>query len=352
MKKSHYMMIAVFIGLTLVLSACMPGIRVVGTPGISLTEEMVFVSYGQHVYGLDVSNGSVIWHYPEEGDNNIAFYAKPLVTDEFVYVGDLANNFHKLDKTTGIPQWTFTEARSFYLGQAAELDGVVFAPNNDGRLYAIDANGGLLWSFETGHYIWNQPQIVNDIIYLGSMDKFVYAISTDGEEIWSAEMAGAITGKPVIDEDGTQVFVGSIGKDLVSLNTSDGSILWTFEADESIWGDPILFEEVLYFADSDGNLYALDASNGNQNWRVTFTGGVVGGLVKIDDGFALATDNGVVRAFNLDGSPKWESTLAGEIYQAPVVNNDYLIAGTIDGENLLYGFNLSGVQLWSTTPEN
>ncbi len=117
------------------------------------------------------------------------------MTDDAIYIGDLANTFHKLDKTSGEEIWSYTGSQGFYLGQAAIYDGVVYAPNNDGNLYALDAdNGSLLWTFKTGHYLWSQPQIANDTIFIGSMDHFAYAISLAGEEIWSSELAGAATG--------------------------------------------------------------------------------------------------------------------------------------------------------------
>jgi len=44
--------------------------------------------------------------------------------------------------------------------------------------------------------------------------------------------------------------------------------------------------------------------------------------------------------------------LDGEIFQAPAVNSNTLVVGTINGDNLVYSFNLTGAQLWSTTPED
>ena len=352
MKKSPYMIIAVFLGLTFILSACVPGPRTVGSPGLSVSDQNVFVSYSSFVYRLDITSGSVDWHFPDEADNQVVFYAPPLVTDEFVYVGDLANNFHKIDIETGQAQWTFSGAKGFYIGQAAEEGGTVYAPSNDGNLYAINANGELLWSFETGHYIWSQPQLAADAIYFGSMDHFVYGLSKNGDQRWSVEMGGAVIGSPVLSEDGSALYVGSIGNEIVALDTSTGDLLWALETEDSVWGRGILSEGTLYFADSGGTLYALNPSDGEPLWQTEFAGSVVGGLTAITDGFVLATEEGVIKAFNFDGSPKWESSLAGEIFQAPGVNDEIIVAGTVDGENLVYAFNLSGVQLWSTTPEN
>ncbi len=351
MKKPYVLFITI-IGLALLLSACVPGPRVVGTPGISLLDDMVFVAYGNFVYGLDVDSGAVSWHFPDERDNQIAFYARPYVTDSYVYVGDLDNNFYKLDRETGRVVWTYSDARGYFLGQPVERDGVVYAPSNDGRVYALNAEGALLWEFETGHYVWAQPQIIRDMVIIGSMDHFVYAVSQEGEEIWATELNGAIVGTPALSDDGQTLYVGSIGQEMVAINTTDGSILWNFTARDSVWGRPILADNTVYFADSVGTLYALDPANGSQLWQINLAGAVVGGLVEIDDGFALGTSNGVVKAFNFDGSPKWESSISGEIYQSPAVMDQWLVIGTIEGDNLVYAYDLTGVQLWSTTPEN
>ena len=355
MKRTHYLVFAILLGLTIILSACVPGPRVTGTPGIDLSEEMVYVAYGNFVYGLNPENGSVTWNFPDEASNQVVFFAPPIYSEGNIYVGDLANNFHKLDAENGEAEWTFTEAKGFFMGQAAVEDGMVYAPSNDGNLYALNENGNLLWTFETGHYIWAQPQISSNAVFIGSMDHSAYAVTKDGEEIWSQELSGAIIGSPVLSEDEAVLFVGSIGKEMVALDTSNGEIIWTFNAGgdlESVWGKAILVDGLLIFVDSTGQVFALDAETGDPEWQTDFSENVVGGLEAISDGFVLATEQGSIKAFDLDGSPLWEATLGGESFREPVTNGEYLAVGLIDGENLIYSLNMSGVQLWSTTPEN
>ena len=351
MKKSHILLIGIFLGMTILLSACMPGPRVTGAPGVSVDEDMAFVAYGTFVYGLDITNGSVTWSYPEKANSQVVFYAQPLVSGDYVYVGDLAKTFHKLDRQTGAVIWIYTKADGFFLAKAAEADGVVYAPCNDGSLYALDNYGNLLWKFDTGHYLWSQPQIVDDVIYLGSMDHFVYAISKDGEEIWSKELGGAIVASPKVNAEANALYIGSMDNQMVALDLSTGNILWTYDTESSLWGESLLVENTLYFADSGGQIYALDVETGDAIWMTEYSGNVIGGLAPMEDGFVMATEEGVVKAFNFDGSPKWEATLGGEIFQAPAIGNDYIVVGTVGGDQLIYGFSQTGVQLWSTTPE-
>lgn len=351
MKKNTILLMGILVGLILVLSACVPGPRVEGSPGISLSEDQVFVAYGPHVYALNPQTGAVDWHYPENGSGQVSFYTQPLVTDDYVYVGDVANVFHKIDRQSGSPVWTFVEATDYFMGQAAEKNGVVYAPSNDGHLYAIDPDGNLKWSFETGHFLWAQPKIGENAIFIGSMDHHVYALSFDGEELWSIEMAGAVVGAPILSEDETSLFAGSVGREMVAINTSNGSVIWQFSAQGSIWGRALLVNGTLYFGDSGGNLYALDPTNGEELWRRNFPGAIVGGLSELPDGIALVTEGGAIRVINYDGTPRWETTLAGNVFQSPAVNDQFLVVGIIDGDNLVYAYDLTGAQLWSTTPE-
>jgi outer membrane protein assembly factor BamB len=321
------------------------------SPGIALTDDAVYVAYANYVFSLDAADGSVNWGYPEKASTQIVFFAPPLVTDDAVYVGDLAKNFYKLDKETGQAEWTFVDSAGFYLGQAAESDGIIYAPNNDGSLYALDTDGELLWSFKTGHYLWSQPQVTDDTVFIGSMDHFVYAVSKDGQEIWSVELGGAVTGAPLLSEDGSILYAGSMGKEMVALDAASGSILWSYDTEDSVWGTAILVDGSLYFADTVGNIYAVNAESGAAIWQTEYADSVIGGLTAVEDGFAVGTQGGVLKAYGFDGSPKWEASLDGKIYQSPLANSDFLVAGTIEGENLIYGFNQTGVQLWSTTPE-
>jgi outer membrane protein assembly factor BamB len=352
MKKPQILIIGTLVGLAILLSSCAPGPRVTGNPGISLSEDMVFVAFSNFVFGMDAETGNEIWRYPQEPSAQVLFFAQPYVNDEFVYVGDVANNFYKIDKETGLPVWTFSEANGFIIGQANEEDGIVYVPSNDGNLYAVDDQGALQWVFETGHFLWSQPQIGTNAIYQGSMDNFVYAISKEGDEIWSTELSGAVVGSPVLSEDGSRLYVGSIGGEMVAINTTDGGIIWSFDSGDSIWGKPVLADDTLYCANSSGDLYALDRNNGEVQWQQNIQGSVIGGLTALPDGIALVTEEGLIRVLAFDGSPLWQASLSGNVFQAPVVNDQYLMVAAIEADNLVYAFNLTGTPVWSVTPGN
>lgn len=351
MKKKFILFIVIMAGISLVLSACVPGPRVDGSPGITTTNEQVYVAYGPHVYAMNPQTGNVDWVYPQEANSRVSFYAPPLVTDDYLFVGDVANTFHKVNLETRLVVWTFTEATDFFMGQAAEENGIVYAPSNDGNLYAINPDGSLKWAFETGHNLWAQPVINNDVLFVGGMDHHVYAISLDGAELWATKMAGAVVESPVLSDDGAILYVGSVGREMAALRAADGTVIWDFSTVGGVWGRSLIANGTLYFGDSSGNLYALDPVTGEEQWRRNYPDAIVGGVSLLPDGLALISEGGELRVINFDGTPRWGASLNGNAFQAPIINGERLIVGIVDGDDLVYVFDLTGNRIWSDTPE-
>jgi outer membrane protein assembly factor BamB len=184
------------------------------------------------------------------------------------------------------------------------------------------------------------------------MDRFVYAISTDGKQLWAKEMAGAVVASPVLSEDDGTLFVGSMGNDFVALRTSDGQLAWSFTAQDSIWGQAVLADNKLYFADTGGFLYILDPLNGTEKNRVQIGEPVIGGLLALPDGIALVTEKGNLKVLEFDGATRWEARISGNVFQSPVFSDDYLMVAAVDGDNMIYAFDVkSGAQKWSVTPK-
>ena len=364
MKKYRILIIIAILAVAVILSGCVPGPRVTGSPGVAISDELVFVAYGNAIFAMNTSAKTVEWDFPDESNNRIVFTAQPLVAGDYVYVGDLANNFYKINIETGNAEWTFTEAKGYYVGLAAEEDGIVYAPSNDGNVYAIGPNGEEIWRFTTGHFVWAQPRINDDVIYVGSMDHFVYAVDKiSGEKIWEFEMGGAVISPPILNESGTILFAGSIGKEMVALDTTkddiDDRVIWSFNAGgelDSVWGNAILVDNTLYFADTSGKIFALDADSGEEIWPnpIEFSGTIIGGLAQLGDGFVFATEEGDIQGYRFDRSsmPEWNKNIEGEVFQAPVVTDEYLAVGAIGAENVLYLYDLDGNLIWSETPEN
>jgi hypothetical protein len=71
--------------------------RAESTRASALGRNQIFVSYLNYVYKIDPANGIAAWHYPEKSNVKQVFYAPALIDGEFIYVGDFANDFLKIN---------------------------------------------------------------------------------------------------------------------------------------------------------------------------------------------------------------------------------------------------------------
>lgn len=153
---------------------------------------------------------------------------------------------------------------------------------------------GLKWKFEGKAESYSSPVIFQDKIYVGSEDHFLYAIYLEtGKIAWKFKTAGAVNSSPIVF--GQRIYFGSMDGYYYALDAQTGKLIWKYKTGgehkigrNGLWGmqpymfymeDPFDFfisspiaqddgvSKTIYFGSSDGNLYALDADNGNLRWK-------------------------------------------------------------------------------------
>ena len=78
---------------------------------------------------------------------------------------------------TGQSTWQFTGAHDRWIGGALVVDKMIYAPNADYRLYALNLQGILQWSFEADQSIWCTPVSDGTNVYFGTLGRKVYAVN-------------------------------------------------------------------------------------------------------------------------------------------------------------------------------
>jgi len=361
MKKNRLLLYLTFIVFGLLLTACTGGTgNPQSWPGVTPDEprNTVYVANNQHVYAVDLQRGTEKWRFPQEADK-VTFFAAPVLTEnDQLVIGGYDNILYSLDPQSGAQRWTFETAENKYIGAAATVDERIIAPNSDNLVYTVNDTGVLKWQYETEHDLWGTPVIGDDIVYVPSMDHHVYAFHVEsGNLIWvSKELSGAVAGNPALSVEGV-LYVGTFGNELIALDTTDGSILWRFEASNWVWNGPALEDDTLYFGDLSGTLYALDAENGAPIWQVQPDTSeqpaisdspliVEDTLYFVNEGgslYAIARDTGTTRAFQ---------SVEARLYTSPVVADGTILISTVNSDAILYAFDLDLVPKWQFAPED
>lgn len=111
--------------------------------------------------------------------------------------------------------------------------------------------------------------------------------------------------------------------------------------------NPLLDGDTLYVASAEGEVAAIDAKDGDRQWKVELDLPLSGGVGKYREALFLGGADGlVIRLDAQDGSEVWRAQVSGEVLAAPQSNGQVVVAQTYDGK--LIGFDhATGEQLWA-----
>ena len=168
----------------------------------------------------------------------------------------------------GTVKWTFTTGGAVSSAPAIGTDGTIYAGSADMKLYAVNPDGTEKWAYTTGGAVNTAPAIGADgTIYAGSADGSLYAINPDGTLKWSYATGGSVA-TPAIGPDGT-VYAGSASKTINAVNP-DGTQKWFYNTTGTHTTAPAIDAAgTVYIASNDRNdryLYAI-RSDGTLKWK-------------------------------------------------------------------------------------
>ena len=361
MKKTRFLsLLVLMILLGSVLTACTGGAGVVASwPGMLVdnASETVYLSSGQFLYAVNLTNGAERWRYPDKAQNGVSFYAPSALTeDSQLILGGYDHKLYSLNLGTRQPNWSYAAATDKYVAQPLVVGSNVYATNSDNTFYALDQSGGLLWKVKGDHAFWSTPVSDGKLIYVSSMDHHVYAYNQEnGNQVWkSDDLGGAITGKVALSPDG-MIYVGTLGSKIVALDAAAGKTQWQMPAKGWVWASPLIAGELVIFSDLDGNVYALETKSGSIKWQIQPDKGnnreITAAPVIHEDKLYFASQAGILYAVDLaSGNPLWNKTIGGKIYSDLVLNGDKILIAPMEFTSALVTMDFSGNNGWTYTP--
>lgn len=326
-------------------------------------------SLDDHLYALDADSGTEKWHFPTGGDVR----STPAVIDGQIYCYSRDGLLYALNAENGHEIWRRRIAATnqtasfdnweYFDSSPAVVNGIIYIGSGDKSLYAIEAASGLpLWNFYAKSKVSSPPAVVNGVVYFGVTDGNFYALEAGtGALLWKYKTQGNtgngyprgdVLHAPVV-VNGT-VFFGSRDSAVYALDTLTGARKWrTAIMGGYNWAadSPAVWDEIVYMGSSiTGALTALDAKTGKQKWKtdtyqqlalyssVMVAGGVAyfgTGDVTSQPQTPLATPNarpGYLQAIDATtGKNLWRVKLDGHVWSSPLVANQTIYFGCMDG---------------------
>lgn len=347
MKRLTVISLIVLAGL--LLTACSTSATSTSWPGLAADKDRAYLANGQFLYAVRLTDGGKAWQYPPDKAGSEEYFSNPVLTsDGQLIVGSSGRDsaLISLDPATGTAKWAAPfVASDHWVASPLVVGDTIYAPNNNGTLYAIKlATGQQAWSLPLGRSLWGTPTTDGKLVFVSSLDHFLYAVDPNSHKlVWKKDLGGSIPASPLLGPDGSALYVGSFARKVYAVEPTTGAIRWAAQLKDWVWGTPALVGNAVFAADISGNLYSLGASDGKNAWpEVKPDGPITGGPVAIPNGVAVATESGFVYAYKPDGSTLWPAVnIGGKIYTTPVLAGDRLLVAPMGAPNLLYAVNVT-----------
>lgn len=161
--------------------------------------------------------------------------------------------------------------------------------------------------------------------------------------LWTFKCEDEIRGSAVID--GGTVFFGAYDHNIYALNATSGEFQWKYATEGGVVSRPVIADATIYVGSEDNRIYAINARTGKLAWTYN-TGGEIRCSPVIADGHIFTgSDDGFLHAVNLLAARKAWSVDSGDLIRSsPVIHNDLLYFGTEGGE--LYCVDFRGQVKW------
>ncbi|MCI4355948.1 MAG: PQQ-binding-like beta-propeller repeat protein [Thermoplasmata archaeon] len=233
------------------------------------------VTLKNHVYPGGPDWMYLAWHF----DAGFAVRASPAVVDGVAYVADTAGDVFAVDIHNGGMLWHWTDPSGASINGSPAVDSaqsLVFVAANDGIVYAISTrNGTLVWNASVGGTL-TDPMFGGGEVYVASGNRTIAALrESNGTRSWVTVVTSPVRATVALDVSHHLLLVGEMNGDLVAMNSTTGAHNWTYAAGSPIEASPMVSASKVYVVSAGGNVTCLQESTGGKLWTYRTGGGVV-----------------------------------------------------------------------------
>jgi outer membrane protein assembly factor BamB len=209
-------------------------------------------------------------------------------------------------------------------------NGKLFAVNNSGFAFALDANTGrVLWKRRIGILSASSPTYYKDRLYIVNLvPGHVVKLDADtGRVIWKRMLPGRAESSPAVVGD--TLYFGCESGQLFALSIRNGQTRWVTTLGGPIKAAPAYRNGILYVGDYGGDMNAVNAKTGRIKWQTSSLGQGFGTSGEFYSTPALAfgrvyAGNNDDRIYSFDqktGALAWTRSTGGYVYSGPAVAN-------------------------------
>jgi outer membrane protein assembly factor BamB len=165
--------------------------------------------------------------------------------------------------------------------------GRLFFGSQNGLVYALDDRTGTpIWTYKAARAVKASPTLSNGVLYFGDYSGHLQAISErTGRRLWISSSEGALLGSGTFYSTAAvvygRVFLGNTDGRMYAYDASSGKLDWAVQTGDYVYSSPAITNApglgpTVYFGSYDGMFYALNARSGHVSWRFNAHGRISG----------------------------------------------------------------------------
>ncbi|HZL49071.1 MAG TPA: PQQ-binding-like beta-propeller repeat protein [Solirubrobacteraceae bacterium] len=278
------------------------------------------VIYGNHIFQLaddgvliaiNKSTGRTFWAH----SLGVLSASTPAVTSSTVYATVLSTGkpgipgrVFAIDYKTGRTRW-WRDLPSPSESSPLLDRGRLYFGSQDGTVYALDArNGHVAWTYHAGGAVKASPTLSGGVLYFGDYSGHAQAISEQsGRQLWVSGSEGALLGSGTFYSTAAvvygRVFLGNTDGRIYAYDASTGRLDWAVQTGAYVYASPAVTNApglgpTIYLGSYDGTFYALNARSGSIDWQYN-AGGRISGSATIVGRTVYFSDLGQHRTYGL-----------------------------------------------------
>ncbi len=188
-------------------------------------------------------------------------------------------------------------------------NGKLFLGSQNGTVYALAARTGkVLWTYHAKGAVKASPSLSNGVLYFGDYSGELQAVrERDGHRVWASGSGGALLGSGTFYSTPAvvygRVFLGNTDGRVYAYDASSGKLDWAVQTGAYVYASPAVTNApglgpTIYEGSYDGTFYALNARSGHVEWRYK-AGGKISGSATIIGNIVYFADLGTHRTIGL-----------------------------------------------------
>ncbi len=334
--------IVVFAAATVFLTACTEKEFSKDEPLDETYYASIYISsQNQILYALDPNTGRKLWEINIGTNLNNS----PLVLNDKLILGT-DKGMRIVDAKKGTTIATIPDVKSTQSSPAG-AGNIVYIGTDDSRVVAVDLNdNSIKWQFAASGPVNTAPTLSTGQVFVASAST-VYALDqASGTKVWEFNpgTGGTFTSSPTLELP--YVYIGCSDGNLYALEVTNGNKAWEYATQGPIRSSPIVYGGNIIFGSDDNNVYCIDSAAKKERWIYKTTERVVSSPFGYNNVIYIGSFDYTFYAINvIDGELKWRYNTNALVKSSPLAHDGVVYIGSFD--KTFYAFDTSGALKWS-----